>query len=271
MRWLGCASGRDRREWFVVTCWGVGDRLAGGLGHSHACQLAHTPLCNTPTPLRSALLAGNEPLVGEKQPGSSSKCAVFGEVEGIKPGHLWLSRVRASQDGVHGPWVGGIHGPPSVGAYSVVLSGGYEVRDGLAAIASERWGSLSGDRGSDRDCHSFIHPLPRCPIPRDDLDRHSVVVSLMSLSSPSPPLSYSTPPGRPRPWRGLHLHRLRWPRPERQQAHGPAVTGPGAAGVQSGAGRQHVAQAAHPRGARVQVRRQIRAQGEDGGGWGDAC
>lgn len=28
--------------------------------------------------------------------------------------------------GVHGPWVGGIHGSERVGAYSVVLSGGYD-------------------------------------------------------------------------------------------------------------------------------------------------
>lgn len=28
--------------------------------------------------------------------------------------------------GVHGPWVGGIHGGGTTGAYSIVLSGGYE-------------------------------------------------------------------------------------------------------------------------------------------------
>jgi E3 ubiquitin-protein ligase UHRF1 len=28
--------------------------------------------------------------------------------------------------GVHGPWVGGIHGSERMGAYSVVLSGGYD-------------------------------------------------------------------------------------------------------------------------------------------------
>lgn len=50
----------------------------------------------------------------------------FGAVPGVDVGRLWLGRVGCSQDGVHGPWVGGIHGGEDAGAYSVVLSGGYE-------------------------------------------------------------------------------------------------------------------------------------------------
>jgi len=56
----------------------------------------------------------------------SGACAYSGAPEGVEVGRLWLSRVHVSADAVHGPWVGGIHGPASKGAYSVVVSGGYE-------------------------------------------------------------------------------------------------------------------------------------------------
>ena len=58
--------------------------------------------------------------------GARTSSAEFGAVAGVNVGKLWLSRVGCSRDGVHGPWVGGIHGGGKTGAYSVVLSGGYE-------------------------------------------------------------------------------------------------------------------------------------------------
>ena len=57
---------------------------------------------------------------------SGARRTDFGAVPGVGVGQLWLGRVGCSQDGVHGPWVGGIHGGEAAGAYSVVLSGGYE-------------------------------------------------------------------------------------------------------------------------------------------------
>ena len=58
--------------------------------------------------------------------GARTSSAQFGAVAGVNIGKLWLSRVDCSRDGVHGPWVGGIQGGGETGAYSVVLSGGYE-------------------------------------------------------------------------------------------------------------------------------------------------
>ncbi|KAK9818406.1 hypothetical protein WJX72_012169 [[Myrmecia] bisecta] len=57
---------------------------------------------------------------------SKSPASQFGAPEGVEVGQLWISRVACAQAAVHGPWVGGIHGGESTGAYSVVLSGGYE-------------------------------------------------------------------------------------------------------------------------------------------------
>ena len=55
-----------------------------------------------------------------------SQSAYFGQPPGVPVGTLWLSRVECSKDTVHGPWVGGIAGSGKTGAYSIVLSGGYE-------------------------------------------------------------------------------------------------------------------------------------------------
>ncbi|XP_002740994.1 E3 ubiquitin-protein ligase UHRF1-like [Saccoglossus kowalevskii] len=50
----------------------------------------------------------------------------FGEIPGIHVGQLWKFRVQVSEAGVHRPHVAGIHGREHHGAYSIVLSGGYE-------------------------------------------------------------------------------------------------------------------------------------------------
>lgn len=50
----------------------------------------------------------------------------FGPVPGVEVGTLWKFRLQASEAGVHRPHVAGIHGRENEGAYSIVLSGGYE-------------------------------------------------------------------------------------------------------------------------------------------------
>ncbi|KAF9457853.1 PUA-like domain-containing protein [Collybia nuda] len=51
---------------------------------------------------------------------------VHGEIPGFPVGSSWPSRVECSQAGVHAPLRAGIHGNATDGAYSIVLSGGYE-------------------------------------------------------------------------------------------------------------------------------------------------
>ncbi|GIY43285.1 e3 ubiquitin-protein ligase UHRF1, partial [Caerostris darwini] len=45
---------------------------------------------------------------------------------GVEVGTMWKFRVQVSESGVHRPHVAGIHGRENDGAYSIVLSGGYE-------------------------------------------------------------------------------------------------------------------------------------------------
>ena len=52
--------------------------------------------------------------------------AFHGVASGAAVGQLWLSREQLSRAGVHGPWVAGISGRAAAGAFSIVLSGGYE-------------------------------------------------------------------------------------------------------------------------------------------------
>ncbi|XP_035205867.1 E3 ubiquitin-protein ligase UHRF1-like isoform X2 [Stegodyphus dumicola] len=51
---------------------------------------------------------------------------VFGAVPDIPVGTIFSTRLEASHAGVHRPTVAGIHGNPSLGCYSLALSGGYE-------------------------------------------------------------------------------------------------------------------------------------------------
>jgi E3 ubiquitin-protein ligase UHRF1 len=63
--------------------------------------------------------------------GRTKQCTIvpsnhFGPIPGVPVGTMWKFRVQASESGVHRPHVAGIHGRESEGAYSIVLSGGYE-------------------------------------------------------------------------------------------------------------------------------------------------
>ncbi|XP_026756776.2 E3 ubiquitin-protein ligase UHRF1-like [Galleria mellonella] len=50
----------------------------------------------------------------------------FGPIPGVDVGMCWRFRIQLSETGVHRPPVSGIHGRDVEGAYSIVLSGGYE-------------------------------------------------------------------------------------------------------------------------------------------------
>ncbi|KAF8774763.1 E3 ubiquitin-protein ligase UHRF1 like protein [Argiope bruennichi] len=63
--------------------------------------------------------------------GRTKECTIvpsnhFGPIPGVEVGTLWKFRVQVSESGVHRPHVAGIHGRESDGAFSIVLSGGYE-------------------------------------------------------------------------------------------------------------------------------------------------
>ncbi|KAK7467888.1 hypothetical protein BaRGS_00036893 [Batillaria attramentaria] len=63
--------------------------------------------------------------------GRTKQCTIvpsnhYGPIPGVEVGTLWKFRVQVSEAGVHRPHVAGIHGREDDGAYSIVLSGGYE-------------------------------------------------------------------------------------------------------------------------------------------------
>ncbi|KAJ7427209.1 E3 ubiquitin-protein ligase UHRF1 [Willisornis vidua] len=63
--------------------------------------------------------------------GRTKECTIvpsnhYGPIPGIPVGTMWKFRVQVSEAGVHRPHVAGIHGRSNDGAYSLVLSGGYE-------------------------------------------------------------------------------------------------------------------------------------------------
>ncbi|GFR27408.1 e3 ubiquitin-protein ligase UHRF1 [Trichonephila clavata] len=63
--------------------------------------------------------------------GRTKECTIvapnhFGPIPGVEVGTMWKFRVQVSESGVHRPHVAGIHGREGDGAYSIVLSGGYE-------------------------------------------------------------------------------------------------------------------------------------------------
>ena len=51
---------------------------------------------------------------------------LFGEIPGIKIGDVFENRTSLSNAGIHRPSMAGIWGSQETGAYSIVLSGGYE-------------------------------------------------------------------------------------------------------------------------------------------------
>ncbi|XP_069677651.1 E3 ubiquitin-protein ligase UHRF1-like [Periplaneta americana] len=87
----------------------------------------------------------------------------YGPVPGIEVGTNWLYRVQVSESGVHRPPVGGIHGRESDGAYSIVLSGGYEddVDNGDEFLYTGSGGrDLSGNkRTADQSCDQTLTRL----------------------------------------------------------------------------------------------------------------
>lgn len=63
--------------------------------------------------------------------GRTKECTIvpkdhLGPIPGVQVGTCWKFRLQASEAGVHRPPVAGIHGKETVGAYSLILSGGYE-------------------------------------------------------------------------------------------------------------------------------------------------
>ncbi|CAG9812763.1 unnamed protein product [Phaedon cochleariae] len=50
----------------------------------------------------------------------------YGPIPGVDVGTCWAFRMQVSEVGIHRPHVAGIHGREKDGAYSIVLSGGYE-------------------------------------------------------------------------------------------------------------------------------------------------
>ncbi|XP_034839518.1 E3 ubiquitin-protein ligase UHRF1-like [Maniola hyperantus] len=50
----------------------------------------------------------------------------FGPIPGMEVGMIWRYRMQLSETGLHRPSVSGIHGRDALGAFSIVLSGGYE-------------------------------------------------------------------------------------------------------------------------------------------------
>jgi E3 ubiquitin-protein ligase UHRF1 len=86
--------------------------------------------------------------------GRTKKCTLvppnhYGPIPGIEVGTCWLYRVQVSQSGVHHPPVGGIYGHESEGAYSIVLSGGYEddIDNGIEILYTGSGGrDLSGNK-----------------------------------------------------------------------------------------------------------------------------
>ncbi|KAK7110903.1 E3 ubiquitin-protein ligase UHRF1-like [Littorina saxatilis] len=63
--------------------------------------------------------------------GRTKQCTIVpsnhhGPIPGVEVGTMWKFRVQVSEAGVHRPHVAGIHGREEDGAFSIVLSGGYE-------------------------------------------------------------------------------------------------------------------------------------------------
>ncbi|XP_014245994.1 E3 ubiquitin-protein ligase UHRF1-like [Cimex lectularius] len=100
----------------------------------------------------------------------------FGEIPGIEVGTIWKFRVQVSEAGVHRPHVAGIHGRESDGAYSIVLSGGYEddIDNGEEFMYTGSGGrDLSGNkRTAEQSCDQTLTRMNKalamnCNIPLD--------------------------------------------------------------------------------------------------------
>jgi len=93
----------------------------------------------------------------------------YGHISGVKVGQTWVSRVACSKSGLHRPSQAGIHSDEEngskYGAYSVVLSGGYEddvdsgdkqtfTYSGAGGKSEGTW----GQPGRQTENQSFKHP-----------------------------------------------------------------------------------------------------------------
>ncbi|KAK4872140.1 hypothetical protein RN001_016264 [Aquatica leii] len=86
--------------------------------------------------------------------GRTKECTIvpkdhYGPIPGVEVGTRWKFRVQVSESGIHRPHVAGIHGRETDGAYSLVLSGGYDddVDNGVEFIYSGSGGrDLSNNR-----------------------------------------------------------------------------------------------------------------------------
>ncbi|KAF5308962.1 hypothetical protein FQR65_LT00044 [Abscondita terminalis] len=86
--------------------------------------------------------------------GRTKECTIvpkdhYGPVPGVEVGTRWKFRVQVSESGIHRPHVAGIHGRETDGAYSLVLSGGYDddVDNGVEFVYSGSGGrDLSNNR-----------------------------------------------------------------------------------------------------------------------------
>ncbi|ELU05907.1 hypothetical protein CAPTEDRAFT_221977 [Capitella teleta] len=97
--------------------------------------------------------------------GRTKQCQIvppnhFGPLPGIHVGSMWKFRVQVSEVGIHRPHVAGIHGREEEGAYSIVLSGGYEddVDDGEQFTYTGSGGrDLSGNkRTAEQSCDQVL-------------------------------------------------------------------------------------------------------------------
>ncbi|XP_053623803.1 E3 ubiquitin-protein ligase UHRF1-like [Plodia interpunctella] len=96
--------------------------------------------------------------------GKTKTCAMppnhFGPIPGIEVGMCWRFRIQLSETGVHRPPVSGIHGRDVEGAYSIVLSGGYEddVDNGIEFTYTGSGGrDLSGNkRTAEQSCDQTL-------------------------------------------------------------------------------------------------------------------
>ncbi|CAH0547983.1 unnamed protein product [Brassicogethes aeneus] len=93
--------------------------------------------------------------------GRTKECTIvsknhYGPVPGVEVGTCWKFRLQVSEAGIHRPHVAGIHGRETDGAYSLVLSGGYEddVDNGEEFFYTGSGGrDLSGNkRVNDQSC-----------------------------------------------------------------------------------------------------------------------
>lgn len=76
---------------------------------------------------------------------------MFGHIKGIEVGQIFDSRKDVAASGLHTPLVAGISGA-NEGAYSIVLSGGYE--DDIDELSYVLYTGQGGRRNSDGKQHA---------------------------------------------------------------------------------------------------------------------